>query len=324
RLYVDSPLIHVPSSGDITVPPCGFGSFHQQYLIDGKLVAVVVIDILPKCLSSKYLFWDPALAFLSLGKYCILQGINWVKETQSYCPSLQYNTLGIYIHSSNKMRYKAEYSPSELLCPLRYQWVSFDIAERLLDKKSYVVLSDFATLQYEAPASPNVIDDQIEQENEPFPDESNEIAFEDSGDSSGPETTSLMPAKTREDVSNIVIGLKGMHLKDKFDIHQKINRLMEGLLHVTLEGRIYSCKDCKTHLALCDDIVSKEFCCNNGKAYLFTMVVNVTAGETAHEENQKYMEGKSVLEWFKLSGPDEISDMVSHNTDIGGSDQDDV
>ncbi|GKD11772.1 yippee-like protein, partial [Tanacetum coccineum] len=46
--------------------------------------------------------------------------------------------------------------------------------------------------------------------------------------------------------------------------------------------------------------------------------------ETAHEENQKYKEGKSVLERFKLSGPGEINDMVSHNTDIGKSDQDDV
>nr|GEU55518.1 acyl-CoA N-acyltransferase [Tanacetum cinerariifolium] len=359
KSYVDSPLIFVPSSGDITVPPSGFGSFHQQYLINGKLVAVVVIDILPKYLVCKYLFYDPDLAFLSLGTYCLLQGINWVKETQNYCPSLQYSNLGYYIHSIKNMRYKAEYSPSELLCPRRYQWVSFDIAKRLLDKKAYVVLSDFATLQYKAPASPNVIDDQIEQENEPFPDESNdiriypdeemsEIAFEDSGDSSGPETTSLMPAETREDVSNIVIGLKGMHLTDKFDIHQKINRLMEGLLQVTLVGRIYSCKDCKTHLALCDDVVSKEFHCNNGKAYLFTKVVNVTAGvkedrmmmtglhtvadifcikcginvgwryETAHEENQKYMEGKSVLERFKLSGPDEINGMVSHNANIGG------
>nr|GEU78594.1 acyl-CoA N-acyltransferase [Tanacetum cinerariifolium] len=359
-IFVDSPLIFVPSSGDNTVPPCGFGSFHLQYLINGKLVAVMVIDILPKYLMGKYHFWDPDLAFLSMGKYCILQGINWVKETQSYCPSLQYYSLGYYVHTIQKMRYKAEYCPSELLCPRHYQWVSFDIAKRLLDKKSYDVLSDFATIQYEAPASSNVIDDQIEQENVPFLDESNdiqidldesndiridpheemsEIAFEDSGHSSGPETTSLMPAKMREDVSNIVIGLKGMHLKDKFDIHQKINQLMEGLLQVTLVGRIYSCKECKTHLALCDHIVSKEFHCNNGKAYLFTKVVNVTVEvkeermmmtglhtvfdifcikcglnvgwtyETAHEENQKYMEGKSVLERSKLSGPDEINDM---------------
>lgn len=121
RFLVDSPLIFVPPTSDLTVPPCGFGSFHQQYVIDGKLVAVGVIDILPRCLSSKYLFWDPDFAFLSLGKYSALQEVNWVKENQVHCPSLQYYYLGYYIHSCSKMRYKATYHPSELLCPLRYQ-----------------------------------------------------------------------------------------------------------------------------------------------------------------------------------------------------------
>lgn len=121
RFLVDTPLVFVPSTGDGTVPPCGFGSFHQQYLINGRLVAVGVIDILPKCLSSKYLFWDPDLAFLSLGKYSALQEIGWLRENEVHCSSLQYYYLGYYIHSCNKMRYKAAYHPSELLCPLRYQ-----------------------------------------------------------------------------------------------------------------------------------------------------------------------------------------------------------
>jgi len=34
----------------------GYGSFHQQYLLDGKLIAVGVLDILPRCLSSVYLY----------------------------------------------------------------------------------------------------------------------------------------------------------------------------------------------------------------------------------------------------------------------------
>jgi arginine-tRNA-protein transferase len=122
RFLVDTPIVFVPpKSGDNTVPPCGFGSFHQQYRIDGKLVAVGVVDILPKCLSSKYLFWDPDLSFLSLGKYTALKEIDWVKTTQEHCPSLQYYYLGYYIHSCNKMRYKAAYRPSELLCPVRYE-----------------------------------------------------------------------------------------------------------------------------------------------------------------------------------------------------------
>lgn len=120
NFLVNTPLNFVPSTGDGTVPPCGFGSFHQQYLIDGKLVAVGVVDILPRCLSSKYLFWDPDYAFLSLGKYSALQEIDWVKQNQTHCASLQYYYLGYYIHNCGKMRYKATYRPSELLCPLRY------------------------------------------------------------------------------------------------------------------------------------------------------------------------------------------------------------
>ncbi|KAJ0661652.1 putative arginyltransferase [Helianthus annuus] len=193
EFLIDSPLIFVQPNGDDTVPSCGFGSFHQQYLVNGKLIAVGVIDILPKCLSSKYLFWDPDFAFLSLGKYSALQEINWVKESQRQCPSLQYYYLGYYIHSCNKMRYKAAYRPSELLCPLRYEWVPFDTAKRLLDRKSYVVLSDFAILQNELSLLPNASEDQIEEE----------------------ETASLIPAKMRKDASNIVIGLRGKHLKYK-------------------------------------------------------------------------------------------------------------
>ncbi|CAN7107329.1 unnamed protein product [Brassica rapa subsp. narinosa] len=148
RFLVDTPLIEVlPSSDgdddDENVPPCGFGSYHQQYRFDGRLIAVGVIDILPKCLSSKYLFWDPDLASLSLGNYSALQEIDWVKQNQARCSSLEYYYLGYYIHSCNKMRYKAAYRPSQLLCPLRYQWVPFEVAKPLLDKKPYSVLSDF-------------------------------------------------------------------------------------------------------------------------------------------------------------------------------------
>nr|XP_043632835.1 arginyl-tRNA--protein transferase 2-like [Erigeron canadensis] len=244
RFLIDSPLIFIPSSRDSTVPPCGLGSFHQQYLINGKLVAVGVIDILPKCLSSKYLFWDPDLAFLSLGKYSALQEINWVKENQKHCPSLQYYYLGYYIHSCNKMRYKAAYRPSELLCPLRYQWVSFDTAKPLLDRKRYVVLSDFTNLQHDGGSSTVPIDDQIEQD-EPFPESSNdipidadeemsELAFEDSDDESEPETSSVIPAEMRKDVSNIVIGLKGMHLKYK-DIRQAFGPSERDYLETQLD-----------------------------------------------------------------------------------------
>ena len=123
RFLVETPLQFVPgNSKDRTgVPPCGFGSFHQQYRIDGKLVAVGVVDILPRCLSSKYLFWDPDWASLSLGKYSALREIDWVRKSMIHCPHLEYYYMGYYIHSCRKMSYKASYRPSELLCPLRYE-----------------------------------------------------------------------------------------------------------------------------------------------------------------------------------------------------------
>ncbi|XP_017253942.1 protein yippee-like [Daucus carota subsp. sativus] len=109
---------------------------------------------------------------------------------------------------------------------------------------------------------------------------------------------------------------------------------MGRLFVESLEGNIYSCKHCKTHLAILEDIVSKAFHCRHGKAYLFRDVVNVTLGEkeermmitgmhivadifcvrcgsivgwkyeSAYEKSQKYKEGKFILERFKVLGPD--------------------
>ncbi|KAJ9160314.1 hypothetical protein P3X46_025727 [Hevea brasiliensis] len=225
RFLVDTPLVPVPPSGDGRVPPCGFGSFHQQYVVDGKLIAVGVIDILPKCLSSKYLFWDPDFAFLSLGKYSALQEIGWVTENQVHCPSLQYYYLGYYIHSCSKMRYKAAYRPSELLCPLRYQWVPCNIASPLLDRKPYIVLSDHALLQNGESLLPHASENVIEMQHDDNCDEdTNDILIDDSeemieaesessDDESGPETSGQ--TLENNDVGDILIGLKGSRVRYK-------------------------------------------------------------------------------------------------------------
>ncbi|XWS52098.1 hypothetical protein CRYUN_Cryun11dG0038000 [Craigia yunnanensis] len=101
---------------------------------------------------------------------------------------------------------------------------------------------------------------------------------------------------------------------------------MGRIFVIELDGRSYRCKFCRTHLALPDDLVSRSFSCRRGKAYLFNNAVNVTVGaleermmfsgmhtvtdifccccgqivgwkyEAAHEESQKYKEGKFVLE----------------------------
>ncbi|KAI1403996.1 yippee [Hypoxylon fuscum] len=91
-------------------------------------------------------------------------------------------------------------------------------------------------------------------------------------------------------------------------------------------NKIYGCKNCKTHLANHDEIISRNFRGQHGKAYLFNNVVNIDAGEAsersmttgrhivrditckqcketvgwkydkAYESSEKYKEGKFILE----------------------------
>ncbi|KAJ5773480.1 Alcohol dehydrogenase superfamily zinc-type [Penicillium paradoxum] len=91
-------------------------------------------------------------------------------------------------------------------------------------------------------------------------------------------------------------------------------------------NKIFGCKGCKTHLADYNDIISRNFRGQHGKAYLFNTVVNVTQREAversmttgrhivrdiacrqchetvgwkydkAYESSEKYKEGKFILE----------------------------
>jgi arginine-tRNA-protein transferase len=36
-----------------------------------------------RCLSSKYFFWDPDYAWLSLGRYGALREIDWVRQAHA-------------------------------------------------------------------------------------------------------------------------------------------------------------------------------------------------------------------------------------------------
>ncbi|GBG64474.1 hypothetical protein CBR_g45170 [Chara braunii] len=126
-----------------------------------------------------------------------------------------------------------------------------------------------------------------------------------------------------------------------------------GRLHVIqLEGRIYSCKQCRSHLANMDELISKAFHCRQGKAYLFNTVVNVSIGPKenrvmttglhtvadiycnccqrivgwkyveAFVKSQKYKEGKYILERQKMTDGDG-SDYYMDSQPLG-SDTDDV
>lgn len=100
----------------------GYGSFHQQYYLDDKLIAVGVIDILPQCVSSVYFFYDPDYSFLSLGTYGALKEVQFTQQLRRESSKLSNYYMGFYIHSCPKMRYKGKMHPSYLLCPEVYTW----------------------------------------------------------------------------------------------------------------------------------------------------------------------------------------------------------
>uniref|UniRef100_A0A3Q2D8E8 Arginyl-tRNA--protein transferase 1 n=1 Tax=Cyprinodon variegatus TaxID=28743 RepID=A0A3Q2D8E8_CYPVA len=138
RFLCDSPLEAEQSPDG---PEMGYGSFHQQYWLDGRLVAVGVIDILPTCVSSVYLYYHPDFASLSLGSYSALRSIAFTRQLQKQSSKLCYYYLGFYIHSCPKMRYKGQYRPADLLCPETYIWVSIDRCTPLLDSSRYARLN---------------------------------------------------------------------------------------------------------------------------------------------------------------------------------------
>lgn len=89
---------------------------YVHFYEDTKLVAIAVTDILDDGLSAIYTFYDPELKRRSLGVYGILWQIAHAKSLK-----LPYIYLGYWIRDCQKMSYKTDYRPIELL--LNSRWV---------------------------------------------------------------------------------------------------------------------------------------------------------------------------------------------------------
>jgi arginine-tRNA-protein transferase len=120
RFLVESPLVPETYTHPETGVAVQYGTMHQLYRIDTRLVAVGVVDVLPDGLSSVYTIYDPDDRDLVLGKYTALREIEWARQH-----GLQGYYMGFYIHDCDKMRYKAEYAPSELMCSTSMEWFPY-------------------------------------------------------------------------------------------------------------------------------------------------------------------------------------------------------
>ena len=93
--------------------------------------------MLPTGISSVYFFYSPQYQHLSLGVWGALKEIELIEKNKT--ESFKYYYMGFYIDTCVKMRYKGEYLPSQLLCPVKYVWV--DIGKCLEKKDVHKFLS---------------------------------------------------------------------------------------------------------------------------------------------------------------------------------------
>lgn len=109
-----------------TVNGVDYGTFHQLYRLDGKLVAIGVIDIVPKGIVSIYMWYNVSkdIAKLSFGVYSALKEIELVKRMSERNPTMQYYYLQGWNGNNKKLSYKANYTPEDFYCPCIVQdWV---------------------------------------------------------------------------------------------------------------------------------------------------------------------------------------------------------
>ncbi|KAI1497418.1 arginine-tRNA-protein transferase [Biscogniauxia marginata] len=142
------------------------GSFHQCYRLDGRLVAVGVLDLLPDCVSAVYFFYHESIHKWSPGKLGALREIALAAEG-----GYRWWYSGFYIHTCPKMRYKIDFSPQQILNPNTMEWLDLtsDILAKF-DGHGYLNLSEASHGQ-----------------NSPQPQESTPMGVEDQQNPSGSE-----------------------------------------------------------------------------------------------------------------------------------------
>jgi arginine-tRNA-protein transferase len=113
------------------------GSYHHCYRLDGRLIAMSVLDLLPHGVSGVYFLYHRDFEKWSLGKLSALREAALALEG-----GYEYYYMGYYIHSCLKMRYKGTYKPQHVLDFESFEWSPLDEnMSRLMDKRKWVSMS---------------------------------------------------------------------------------------------------------------------------------------------------------------------------------------
>lgn len=123
------------------------GSYHQCYRLDGRLVAIGVLDLLPNCISSVYFMYHESISGWNPGKLGALREIALATEG-----GYRWWYPGFYIHTCAKMRYKMDYSPQQVLNPDSMEWV--DVSKEILEKFDSHGYLDFSKKEDDKTSTP--------------------------------------------------------------------------------------------------------------------------------------------------------------------------
>ncbi len=89
----------------------GEGYGHELLVLDGnRLVAVALVDLLPRAISAVYCFYEPALRQRSLGVFSVLEQVELARKRGA-----SHLYLGYFVADNVSMRYKANYHPHQIL-----------------------------------------------------------------------------------------------------------------------------------------------------------------------------------------------------------------
>ncbi|RKF60802.1 Arginyl-tRNA--protein transferase 1 [Erysiphe neolycopersici] len=135
--------------------PQPIGSYHQCYWIDGNLVAIGVLDLLPHSVSGVYFMYHESVREFNFGKISAMREIALAKEK-----GYRWWYPGFYIHENIKMKYKRKFSPLQILSPETYQWcpLTKEILSQLNSSKylSFTTEENCAQTTLPSPQNPQI------------------------------------------------------------------------------------------------------------------------------------------------------------------------
>ncbi|KAJ8125285.1 hypothetical protein O1611_g8354 [Lasiodiplodia mahajangana] len=135
------------------------GSYHQCYRLDGRLVAIGVLDLLPYAVSSVYFLYHESIHDWSPGKLGALREIALAIEGK-----YRWWYPGFYIHTCPKMRYKMDYSPKHILNPDDMRWI--EVSDEVLAKFDSHGYLDFSSNGGDRVTNSNQNEEDIAMDNE--------------------------------------------------------------------------------------------------------------------------------------------------------------